>query len=312
MNGANLGTIMSKDARNFVSQSITAGMPISDAMLLGAEFDLKQSQAAHHNYEVEMGKQKAMQQMLVQQRLSELGIENPLDVEGNFKRFVGLGLEPTKAMGIANQLAENPFKQQMQNEKMQNEMQQTLFKDQKKVLSEAQDIGKTSAEMLGDLKQLKTLMPDISYMGFGAENKSKFIDPIVNKKSAAAAAKFQSIANQLVSTFTTRLKGALSEKELDFLIKMAPSLLTNREGNEQIIEYLEKAAKRGVLYSNNLNKWLKQGGSVEDFKEYWNNYIAQNPLNAEQLNFNENNNMSDDKERARWEQLKAIKEKRGF
>jgi hypothetical protein len=68
-----------------------------------------------------MGKQKAMQQELMQQRLNELGIENPSDIQGNFNMLVQAGVEPTAAASIATQLASMPFQQEQASLKMETD-----------------------------------------------------------------------------------------------------------------------------------------------------------------------------------------------
>lgn len=325
-NLANMGNPNIYSGNSLINQSIAAGMPISDAMLLGAEYDVKQQQAQRYAAETDTLKREAMEQELMKSQLSQLGIDDPSDIQGNFNMFVQAGIEPAKAATIATQLAEIPFRKELQSNELQGNMQSQIFKtqldqqkelqnEQKKVLNESQDMAKGSAEMLSDLKELKTLIPDISLMGVGADTKSRFIDPIINKKSAAAAAKFNSIANSLVSNLTSRLKGALSEKELAFLQEMVPNLSTNREGNKQIIDYMEKAAKRGIQYSKELKAFVRKGGNPEDFKEHWNDYIANNSLIDNMSNLNQTNSslgQGDDMEakRRRFEELKAIRSMR--
>ena len=137
MNGANLGAMMSNDnfssRQDLIDQSIAAGMPISKAMLLGAEFDLKQNQAQRYAAETEAIKQKQMQAQLIQSKLSEFGVTDPSDVNSNFNRFVQAGIEPTAAATIATQLAELPFQQQKTGLQMQ-ESEAKRIRDQEETL----------------------------------------------------------------------------------------------------------------------------------------------------------------------------------
>lgn len=266
-------------ASSFVRRAIMGGMSERDAMLLAADQELKQSQAQQYQYQVEKDKREAMQQELMQQRLSELGINDPSDVEGNFQRLIEAGVDPSKAATIATQISESISKQQQAAAQAQQAaaQMQNVNKEDKKFMMEAQEAGAAASGMISTLNQMEKLIDKAGYMGTGAGIASVW-NEVGDKKASAATQKFQSLSNQIVLSLAEKLKGALSDKDINFLMKTAPNIYNTKQGNKEIIKHLRTAAERAQEHAIELKKWVDNGGSVQDFEGKWNEYIASNPL----------------------------------
>lgn len=275
--GINPSTGYSDDP--MVQEAIMSGMSPRDAMMMAAEFRVKDNQAQQYQYQVEKDKREAMQQELMQQRLGQLGINDPFDVEGNFERLIQAGVDPSKAGVIATQISESVSKQQQAAAQAQQAaaQMQNINKEDKKFLMEAQQSGAAASDMISSLNQMEKLIDKAGYMGTGAGIASVW-NEVSDKKASAATQKFESLSNQIVLSLAEKLKGALSDKDINFLMKTAPNIYNTKQGNKQIIKHLRTAAERAQEHAIELKKWVDNGGSVQDFEGKWNEYIASNPL----------------------------------
>lgn len=285
---------------------IESGMRPEDARMQVAEYSLKQSQAAKHNYEVEMEKRKAMQEELMQQRLGELGIQDPSNIQGNFETLIQAGVEPNKAATIATQLAEMPFKREMQNEKMQGEMQQEAYKkqttEQKRIADQEEGLRKEYNAISKPFQEVsrayskitKALTrPDPSAADDMASVYAliKLFDPTtgVRESEYAKAEDLKGVPEWMRSAYNKAATGELLTPEIrQRLYRTAKDLYGAEKGANQKIKSQYKAiSERAGINPDNV---LLDYNAQEDEEEF----------------------TPEQKERARWEQLKAIKERRGF
>ena len=110
------------------------------------------------------------------------------------------------------------------------------------------------------------------------------IDPNLGKKEAFEAATGQ-LALQLRSTGEgAGMPGALSDKDREFLVKMAPSLGNTIEGNRLIIDYASRLAKRQKEKAEMASDYVANNprGTFSGFDSQWRNYVEENPLFAKE------------------------------
>lgn len=291
--GINPSTGYSDDP--MVQEAIMSGMSPRDAMMMAAEFRVKDSQSQRHQYEMEMGKQQAMQQQLTQQRLNELGIENPSDIQGNFNMLVQAGVDPTNAATIATQLASMPFQQEQASLKMET--------DEIKKARDQEDVYRK--EYIGASKEFKDVSRAYSKIHKALNKKNpapsddmaavysliKLYDPNtgVREGEYAKAEQLKGVPEWLGSQYNKTVQGNfLTPTMRQQMTKTAKDLYTSeKEANKKIVSQYKALSERAGLNPENV---LLDYNASEDEEE----------LTQEQ------------RERARYEQLKAIKEKRGF
>jgi len=105
------------------------------------------------------------------------------------------------------------------------------------------------------------------------------IDPNLGSKQAA-----QALANEIALTLRNPsggagMPGALSDKDREFLVSMAPGLGTTPEGNRLLIETAKKLAKRDQEVSRLARQYRQKNGSFgPGFYEELQRYSEANPL----------------------------------
>jgi hypothetical protein len=75
---------------------------------------------------------------------------------------------------------------------------------------------------------------------------------------------FLALANDATLAQTMKLKGAISNKEMDFLSRTMPSLGTTPEGNRMLITVLRRLAEREIAITQMANQHMQESGGVMD------------------------------------------------
>tara|TARA_R100001509_G_C4874129_1_gene217922 strand:- start:293 stop:1576 length:1284 start_codon:yes stop_codon:yes gene_type:complete len=145
-----------------------------------------------------------------------------------------------------------------------------------------------SQETISNINQALTLLennPDVSQLGgetlltlkenlgglaniFGVDPKKLGIDTAkLNDQQV-----FRSIINKLVLDQTSKLKGALSNKELDFSGKATAQIGTTAEANKVILAFQKQAAIKSQIVAEQVNTYFDKagtyGGATVDGKRY--------------------------------------------
>ena len=86
--------------------------------------------------------------------------------------------------------------------------------------------------------------------------------------SVASANAFQSIGFQIVLAKVEQMKGALSDKELDFLKAMAPSLSTSKDGNRLITALAMHQLGKATKFNDFQLNWQDKNGPIKTSLDY--------------------------------------------
>ena len=72
--------------------------------------------------------------------------------------------------------------------------------------------------------------------------------------------------NKLVLNAAEKMKGALPERDLTFLVKSTANIGNTVAGNIQILNDIKKLAEHSIGVNKKLKKFIKGGGKPEDFE----------------------------------------------
>ncbi len=144
------------------------------------------------------------------------------------------------------------------------------------------------SEAKNALKDMRKDLKKIKYTGPGAETAYQYA-PLANAISGAvggpediggtaAAEDFSAKSFDLIAPKIQQMKGALSDKDVQFLMKQIPSLGKSKAGNESILKSLEAQFNRAEKMISAKKAYRKKFGTTEGFQERWKGFVDSNPL----------------------------------
>jgi hypothetical protein len=89
---------------------------------------------------------------------------------------------------------------------------------------------------------------------------------------------FRAISNNLTLNQTAKLKGAISNKELDFLSQTVPQLHQTQEGRALLINYMRRMAEREIEMVNLAQGYFAENPDARGWLEYKYKWARENPL----------------------------------
>jgi hypothetical protein len=168
--------------------------------------------------------------------------------------------------------------QPYENPKLAQERMGREAKESEEDSAELNSISEAKSALKGMRKDLKK----IAYTGPGAETAYKYAplatSVIGDVGGTAAAEDFSAKSFDLIAPKIQQMKGALSDKDVQFLLKQIPSLGKSKAGNESILKSLEAQFSRAEKMITAKKAYRKKFGTTEGFQERWKGFVDANPL----------------------------------
>lgn len=157
--------------------------------------------------------------------------------------------------------------------------------------------GDAASAELANLQVLQRLIPALNTGALVGPAQEAFYNIAqgygYNSKTQGALQVFESVTADLVSNMTKRLQGALSDKDVKFLLQIPPSIYKSPDANKVLVSMAIKGAERSIYVQQRAQEWVDQFGSLsarspvtgENFNQTLKKYRDANPLfSAEMLN----------------------------
>lgn len=106
---------------------------------------------------------------------------------------------------------------------------------------------------------------------------------IDNAEEVAAGELIEKASAKMVLDFAKLMKGVVSDKDIAFLNKMVPTLMTTPEGNKQIVQYFKRINEHNRAYARGASRYFQERGHVNDFAEVFDEYTQSKPIFAEEI-----------------------------
>jgi hypothetical protein len=111
-------------------------------------------------------------------------------------------------------------------------------------------------DQIGRLERMEELLADPDFRTGIGQDRINTVKQLLNRvgvadfdqEALAKAESFESISNQITLSLVAQMKGALSDKELDFLRGIAPSLSNTKEGNRLLIMMAKHALQKDLEF----------------------------------------------------------------
>ena len=97
-------------------------------------------------------------------------------------------------------------------------------------------------------------------------------------KANNAAAVFRSFSNQLALQAATKLKGQMSDRDVEFIKNTVPTLTNTPEQNKELIRIYKKLLNRKQQMERLKIEFLASGGKLYQWPEYQQEFVESNPL----------------------------------
>ena len=296
-----------------VGQSLTQA-----ALLQQQQQEQARVQQEHQNRQQEQQRMMMLQQKLpeiiqtvdwndpqkAQQQLSAIGM-TPQEMVPLFNMFAGnqrLGIEQEE-LGLRKQELgkRNADRQRARQEEemavadmglLPGETPQLAAQRKKSESMETKEDDEelhTISEGKNIIKQMRKDLDKIAYTGPGAEFAYKNVGPLASiaseklgkKLGVAEAEDFSAKSFDLLAPKIQKMKGALSDKDIAFLMKQIPNLGNSKAGNKKIMDDIEKQFDRAEKMIKAKKMYQKQFGTTQGFAEKWKQYADSNPLLGE-------------------------------
>lgn len=152
--------------------------------------------------------------------------------------------------------------------------------------------GATAAhDTMAKMDQLDKILGSGLYTGPGGDvvqslRKTGVALGLGDAQAAANAETFERIGNELALAMRNPdsgfgMPGAMSDKDREFLVSMAPSLNKSTEGNRMSVEMTRRMAKRKIELAEMAGQYVRQHGMLDDgFYSQVRDYSAKNPMFA--------------------------------
>ena len=152
--------------------------------------------------------------------------------------------------------------------------------------------GATAAhDTMAKMDQLDAILKSGIYTGPGGDvvqslRKAGVALGLGDAQAAANAETFERIGNELALVMRNPesgfgMPGAMSDKDREFLVSMAPSLSKSTEGNRMSVEMTRRMAKRKIELAEMAGQYVRQHGVLDDgFYSMVRDYSAKNPMFA--------------------------------
>ncbi len=157
-------------------------------------------------------------------------------------------------------------------------------KDMAAAAKEYEEVGAAGRSMLSDLKQLSAYLSDPNiYTGTGesvVNAGKKALSTIgIPVKGVASAEAAESIINKLTLASKSGMTGSMTDRDVQFLKQMVPQLNQTKEGQQQILGYLQKAAERQVQVADMARAYEQKFGAIDNgFRDQLKAFAEKNPL----------------------------------
>jgi len=106
---------------------------------------------------------------------------------------------------------------------------------------------------------------------------------IDNAEEIAAGELIEKASAKMVLDFAKLMKGVVSDKDIAFLNKMVPTLMTTPEGNKQIIDYFKRLNAHNRAYANSASRYYNERKHINDFAEVYDEYTQSQPIFANEI-----------------------------
>tara|TARA_R110000764_G_scaffold160658_1_gene248111 strand:- start:2167 stop:3966 length:1800 start_codon:yes stop_codon:yes gene_type:complete len=90
----------------------------------------------------------------------------------------------------------------------------------------------------------------------------------INEEALSSAQAFRAASFELVLGSVEQMKGALSDKELDFLKAMNPSLLLNKDTNKILLLTMKHTLDKAAGFNAHVRDWEAKNGTMTTVKSY--------------------------------------------
>jgi hypothetical protein len=180
------------------------------------------------------------------------------------------------------EIGEQPNVQPYENPKLAQERMGREAKESEEDNAELNSISEAKSALKGMRKDLKK----IAYTGPGSETAYQYA-PLASAVfgdigGTSAAEDFSAKSFDLIAPKIQQMKGALSDKDVQFLLKQIPSLGKSKAGNESILKSLEAQFNRAEEMITAKKSYRKKFGTTEGFQERWKGFVDANPLTGEE------------------------------
>lgn len=175
------------------------------------------------------------------------------------------------------------------NNKMESEYSKVLGSEMAK---ERIEWGKSAATAKSTLNNLDSLEGSMNNISTGQLEPAKaslaaFIEGVggkperYNLPSVKDVQAFNAVSNIMVLDIASAMKGSLSDKDLAFLKQAVPTLGTNPQANNQIMDIIRKGAKGQIRKYNEALTYEQQNGNIGGFEKAYQDKLMAEAADAE-------------------------------
>lgn len=149
------------------------------------------------------------------------------------------------------------------------------------VITSERERARSAEDLVSLAEQMKLLAPQLGYTGPGGGLYGAVDDLIgVLPGDSGARGGFKPLSVDAQLTFTSKTKGAITEREMALFRSAVPSLSQTPEANRMIADVLIAGAERVKTRSNFIERYAGVNGTLEGATEAWQSYIRDNPIMA--------------------------------